>query len=147
LRSQRITTLQLETAPPAVTEAPQSGPLTDLATIDQLYKPLGTNIGMVQVKSARQWRQLSKAAPWLGVEPNWVQGTFVGLISSAGEPLEDQPPIRWRYVRVHAGGGLVRADFSGGSYLPDGSAYLTGTYVHGLREVLLIDLSDVRYRP
>lgn len=143
----RLTTQELTAAPVAPMEVPQFGPLSDIPSLGSIYTPLGPRLGLVQVSTAREWQRLRAAAPWLLDEPHWETGSFVGMVSHAGQPLDDDPPIKLRYVRVLEGAGLVLGDFSSGSYLPDGSAYLTGTYVSGLKQVLLIEISDVRYRP
>lgn len=143
----QLTSQELAAAPVAPTEIPQFGPLSDRNELGSIYTQLGPRLGLVQVRTAAEWQRLLSVAPWLVDEPHWGTGSFVGLVSFAGQPLDGDPPVKLRYVRLLDGAGLVLGDFSSGTYLPDGSAYLTGTYVPGLRDVLLIEISDVRYRP
>lgn len=146
-RTRSISAQELAEAPLAQTELPLFGPLSELESLGGLYTPLGPRLGLIQVHSGDEWRRLSQVAPWLPVEPNWGNGSYVGLVSYAGQPIDGEPPVKLRYVRIFEGAGLVMGEFSSGSYLPDGSAYLTGTYVPGLKHVLLVEISDVRYRP
>jgi hypothetical protein len=115
------------------------------AALESLVHALGRRLWLLEVRNAEQWRQLAQAVPGLGPCPDLTRGMVVGLVSLLGTPLDGSPPFRIQAIRVHDGAGLVQAQFSSGTYLPDGSAYLEMTYVNGLRSVLVVNVDGVDY--
>ena len=72
---------------------------------------------------------------------------MVGIACWAGEPVDGTWPVRVEGVRVQRGGGLVDATFRGGTYLPDGAAYIETAYVVGLRDVLGVQVNGTLFQP
>lgn len=72
---------------------------------------------------------------------------MVGIASTAGMPVDGSWPVFLDSVRVHDGGGMVRAHFRGGCYLPDTTGYIETVFVPGLRRVLVVDVDGVRFFP
>ena len=117
------------------------------SALGDAFRPLGARLGLVQVNSAEQWARLARLAPGLGPCPDLSGGSVVGLASTIGMPLNGRWPIHVQSVRAHEGAGLLVARFDGGSYLPDGTAYLETMYVPDLATVLVVEVNGVRFYP
>jgi hypothetical protein len=121
--------------------------VADPLPLRELCIPLGPRLGLIQIRSARQWDLLARAAPQLGQCPDFSRGILVGLICWAGTPLDGHWPIRLDSVQVRDGAGLVHADFRGGTYLPDGVAFLEIAHVPGLATVLVVNVNGATFYP
>jgi hypothetical protein len=136
----------------ALESAAEVGPIltersivTDADALRPFYVALGPRMGLVQVHSAADWDRLREAAPEIGTCPNLARGSVIGIVCRTGTPLDGDWPIELDAVRIADGAGFVCASFHGGSYLPDGSAFLETTYVEGLNSVLMVDVNGVRF--
>ena len=137
----------MEKAPAATAIAYEHIVVADPLPLRELCIPLGPRLGLIQIRSTRQWELLARAAPQLGQCPDLSRGILVGLICWAGTPLDGHWPIRLDSVQVRDGAGLVRADFRGGTYLPDGVAFLEIAYIPGLATVLVVNVNGATFYP
>lgn len=135
----------LECSPARTPTEPRRCFVREPDALQSLVHPLGRRLGLLEVTSAEQWRELAQAVPGIGSSPDLTHGIVVGLVSVSGTPVDGGPPFRLQAIRVHDGAGLVQAQFNSGTYLPDGSAYLEMTYVNGLRSVLVVNVNGVDY--
>jgi hypothetical protein len=138
---------ELENAPPAVTSSAQRVVVSDPQALRSMCTSLGPRLGLLQVHSREEWTRLTAVAPQLGPCPDLSRGIVVGIVSWAGTPVDGQWPIHIESVRVHEGAGLVEAGFHGGSYLPDGTAYLETAHVKGMSTVLIVDVNSTSFFP
>jgi len=120
--------------------------VTDSHALRRLCTPLGPRLGLIEVRSPAEWRRLRELAPGLGACPDLARGTVVGIACWAGEPVDGAWPIRVEGVRMWQGAALVDATFRGGTFLPDGAAYLEAFYVAGLRDVLGVHFNGTLFR-
>lgn len=146
-RARTITVSQLEAAP----RVPQMQTARALATnpdaLRALCTPLGARLGLLQIHSHAEWDSLRKVVPHLGSCPDLHLGMLVGLACWAGTPISAHWPIRIEDVRVCDGAGIVTGEFSGGTYLPDGAAFIELAQVPGLATVLVVDVDGTRFYP
>ncbi len=142
-----ITVAALEGAPPARTTAQKKLVVPDTAALQRVCYPLGPRLGLLQVRSAKEWELVSRAVPQIGPCPDLARGALVGLACWTGTPVDGTWPVSLATVRVCEGAGLLEGDFHPGTYLPDGTAYLETAYVPGLRSVLIVDVSGTTFYP
>lgn len=121
--------------------------VADPAYLRAICQPLGPRLGLVEIHTPAEWALLRQTSPGLGPCPNLDAGICIGLASWAGKPVDDDWPLTIDSVRIDNGGGLVQATFQGGSYLPDGSAYLETMHVSGLRSVLAVEINGTTFYP
>lgn len=119
--------------------------ITDADALQSFYVALGPRMGLVQVHNGADWDRLREVAPEIGDCPNLARGSVIGIVCRTGTPLDGDWPIELNAVRITDGAGFVCASFHGGSYLPDGAAFLEATYVEGLNSVLMVDVNGVRF--
>lgn len=146
-RTVSVGVAELEGAAAVAPENRARAIVNDPAALGASYQPLGKRMGLVQVRSCRQWDALRAAASELGPCPDLSQGIAIAIVSRAGIPIDGEWPISLDDVRVSQGAGLVRADFHAGTYLPDGTTYLEIAQVPGLSDVLMVDIDGVRFFP
>lgn len=137
----------LQQAPPAAAEHVEHAVIADAEALRGLCTPLGPQVGLIQVRSPTEWTRLVRATGVAKPCPDFRRGTLVGLLCWTGTPIRGGEPIRIQSVRVKEGGGLVYAQFAGGSYLPDGTAYLDSVFVPNLDAVLAVDVNGVLHFP
>lgn len=135
----------LECAPPVIPIDSIQSIAADSDRLRRLWKPLGTRVGLVQIRTPQQWREFQAVAPEAGRCPDLSSGAVVAIVNCSGTPLSGEWPIELASVRVHNGAGFVSAEFRGGTYLPDGTAYVEMVQVPGLAEVLMVDVNGVRF--
>lgn len=136
-------------------ESAPSKPITDAArllvadteALRKLCTPLGPRLGLVQVRNPQEWALLKRAVPQLGPCPDFNAGIVIGLACWAGTPVDGTWPVELESIQLRQGGGLLRARFEGGTYLPDGTARLETDYVKGLRAVLAVDINGTSFYP
>lgn len=147
-RPMRVVTLEsLEAAPTKPMRDTQRYVVSDPQTLQRLCTPLGPRLGLLQIKSARDWELLRRLVPEIGPCPDLTHGTMIGLACWAGTPLDGRWPIDLQSIQLRSGGGLISASFHGGTYLPDGTARLETTYVKGLNTVLVVDVDGTSFYP
>ena len=137
----------LERAPTVAATTREHVLVTDPQPLRELCVPLGPRLGLIQVRSVRQWDLLARAVPQLRECPDFRRGALVGLLCWAGTPLDERWPIRIEGVHVQDGAGLIRAEFHSGTYLPDGVTFLDIAHVPGLAVVLAVDVNGTTYYP
>lgn len=142
-----ITVAALESAPPARKTAQKKLVVPDAAALQRVCYPLGSRLGLLQVRSAKEWELVARAIPQIGPCPDLTRGALVGLACWTGTPVDGAWPVSLAAVRVREGAGLLEGDFHPGTYLPDGTAYLETAYVPGLRSVLIVDVSGTTFYP
>lgn len=121
--------------------------VADGRALRDLCTPIGPRLGLFQVHTPGQWERLAQAIPQLGRCPDLHKGSVIGLACWAGTPIDGRFPLQIESVRVAAGGGLLSATFRGGSYLPDGTAWVETGYVEGLRAVLMVSVNGTAFFP
>ncbi len=110
------------------------------ARLRGLCVPLGPRLGLLTVNDRQEWNCLAAAVPSIGPEPDFRQGMLVGLVCWAGVPADGHWPIRLDGVRLCGDQGLVEGRFIGGTYFPDGIAYVETAYAQGVRDVVAVDI-------
>jgi hypothetical protein len=136
----------LETAQAVQPARIQRTVVSDAAGLGKLCYPIGRRLGLLQVRSAKDWQTVRMCAPELGPPPDFSQGIVIGLLSQTGQPLNGEWPIRLESVRIHDGVGLALAHFKGGSFLPNQTTYLEMAQIHGLASLEMIDVDGARFR-
>ncbi|MFQ5473206.1 MAG: hypothetical protein ACE5FA_10020, partial [Dehalococcoidia bacterium] len=116
-------------------------------TIEPLYRPLCSRLGIIHIRGPAQWRDLQEAAPGIGPAPDFERGIAIAIASRAGQPLDGGWPISLQAVRVVGGAGFVSVHFASGTFLPDGTTYLEATFVEDLDTVLVVEVNGVRFYP
>jgi hypothetical protein len=142
-----VTLTALETAPAEPLPAAQRLVASDSAALRSLCTPLGPRLGLLQVRSADDWRLYRQVVTAKQKCPDLQLGSVVGIVCWAGTPLDGQWPVSVEAVQVEEGGGLLKARFHGGTYQPDGIAYLETGYVPGLRSVLVVNVNGTSFFP
>lgn len=145
--SRTLTLTDLENAPPAHAVLLERAVVSDAHELKKLCTQLGVRLGLIEVRSPRDWQRLAGIAPGVGRCPNLRHGMVVGIASWAGLPANGRWPIHLDGVNVRDGAGLVKATFEPGTYLPDGTTYLETAYVEGLRAVLAVDVNGTTFYP
>lgn len=146
-RPQVVSVHALEDAPPVCPSFTRRAIVSDTTQLRPLYCPLGSRLGLFQIRTAQQWEALRRQAPELGPAPDFDDGIVVGLVSHAGLPLDGTWPIHLQSVRVYNGAGLATGSFGGGSFLPDRTTYLEAAQFDGLATVLIVDVNGTRFYP
>jgi hypothetical protein len=144
---QTVTVHSLETAPNVQPRETRRAIVAENTSLYDLCSPLGGRLGLIQVRSARDWSRLIQVVPQLGPCPDFSRGMIVGLASWTGLPVDGEWPICLESVRLHHGAGLVAARVHSGSYLPDGTTYVETAFVENLDAVLILDVNGVRFYP
>ncbi len=142
-----VTLDALENAPPVAPDNPQRVVVADSSRLLGLCTALGPRLGLVQVRSRAQWLQLRQAAPDIGTCPDLGTGALVGLACWVGTPVDGHWPVTINDVLLHKGAGLLRGEYHGGNFLPDGVTYLEIAHVTGLNTVLAVDVSGSMFYP
>jgi len=138
---------QLETAPVTRPVEALHAVVSDTRAFRDLCEELCTRLSLLEIRDAGQWNALRAFMPALGSSPDFSEGIVVGLTSRAGIPLDGRWPIDIGSVHVRDGAGLVDARFASGTYLPDGTTFVSLAQVPGLESVLVVDVNDVRFYP
>ena len=142
-----VTVRSLEAAPNARLQETRRAIVTESTDLHELCSPLGGRLGLIQVRSARDWSRLTRVAPQLGPCPDFGRGMIIGIASWTGLPVDGEWPLSLESVRLLQGAGLVAAHFHSGSYLPDGTPYVETAFVENLDAVLILDVNGVRFFP
>ena len=142
-----ITMAALESAPPVLSTDVRHVVVANPAALRDLCMPLGTRLGLLQIRSAAEWERVARVAPQIGSRPDLRNGTLIGLACWAGTPVDGRWPVHIDAIRIHDGAGLVTAVFEGGTYLPDGTAVIETAHVPGLAIVLAVDLNGTTFYP
>lgn len=142
-----VTVETLEAAPVAATSHRSRVVVPEAEQLRAMCMPLGPRMGLLQIRTKDQYRQLAQLCPHIGPCPDLHRGVVVGLACWAGMPLDGGWPVHLDSVKIHCGGGLVKATFATGSYLPDGTAYLATAYVPGLHDVLVVAVNETSFYP
>lgn len=145
----------IEVSVHALSNAPSAPPIRrdfavvcDESAIHDMITPLGKRLGLIEIVSPQAWDRLRSATAGIGKCPDLRRGIVVGVVSSAGKPIDaDQWPIELSNVRLLEGAGFVTAEFAGGNYQPDGTSYVALAQVDGLHSVLLVEVNGVRFYP
>lgn len=143
-----VTRVSLDALESAPVHRPRQRARTMVADVDKLadlYHPLNSQIGIVQVRSLKDWQRLSRVAPQPAPPPDFSRGMIVGVLCRAGTPIQGGWPAVIESVRVFDTAGLLISRFQSGCYLPDATAYLESVYVEGLSTVLVVDVNDLRF--
>lgn len=119
--------------------------VADVEKLEDLYHPLNSHVGIVQVRSLKDWQRLNRVAPQHAPPPDFSRGMIIGVLSRAGTPIDGGWPAVIESVRVFDTAGLLISHFQSGCYLPDATAYLESAYVEGLSTVLVVDVDDLRF--
>lgn len=119
--------------------------VADLGALRPMMVRLGDRMGLIVVRSPRQWAALVAAAPALRAHAPPQFGCVVCLLSWTGTPLSGRFPSAIRAVHVADGAAIVIADFEAGTYLPDGAAYIDAVLAPGVRDVLAVDVGGTRF--
>lgn len=135
----------LENAPLAELMEPRRIVVGELDSLGDLYRPLCARLGLVQIRSGRDWERFRRAAPGLGPCPNLARGAVIGVVSRAGTPLDGGWPIEILEARIVNGAGYLCAEFRSGTYLADGVACVALAQCRGLSTVLMADVNGLRY--
>lgn len=139
---------------------------SDPRQLARLTTPLGPRAGLVQVRTPEDWRRLARAVSLPIDPPDLENGMVVGLSCVAGLPLDadaqtlgpsaaaegrtalvDEWPLLLRHARTVDGGGMLEAEFRGGTYLVDGTTFLDLAYIPRMRSVLVVDVNGLRFYP
>jgi hypothetical protein len=144
---QTVTVRALETAPTTPPYETRRAIVAESSSLHDLCSPLGGRLGLIQVRSTRDWTRLTQVVPQLGPCPDFSRGMIIGLASWTGLPVNGEWPICLESVRLHQGAGLVGARFHSGSYLPDSTTYIETAFVENLDAVLILDVNGVRFFP
>lgn len=142
-----ISVSTLESAPAVAAQRTGRAIVADLSLVQDLLRPMGQRLALLEVRSERDWLRLKAACPGLTGTPDFARGAIVGVVSELGQPLDGEFPVAVESVQVIRGAGYLSAHFRGGTYLPDGTAYIDTSYVEGLRAVLMVSVNGVRYYP
>jgi len=118
-----------------------------MQAVRELCTPLGSRLGLLQIRSPGEWERLASAVPAIGQPPDLRRGMLVGLVCWAGTPADGHWPVRIDAIRACGGDGIVEASFLGGSYLPDGTGFIETAYADGVHRVLAIEVDGVVFRP
>jgi hypothetical protein len=137
----------LETAPLRRIHHVQRHVVKDGAGLAQLAIHLGPRLGLIEIRNEQQWQALNEAVGGRLRRRDFSRGTLVGLASWAGTPVDEEWPIVLQTVQLSEGGGLLQSHFHGGTYLPDGTAYLETAYIENLRAVLVVDVDGTSFYP
>jgi len=137
----------LEAAPPTEPFLLARTVATDAEAFEHLGTALGPRLMLVEARTPEQWESLARVLPRIRAQPDLRRGSVIALISEAGTPLEARWPIGLDSVQIADGGGLLHVRFAGGTYLPDGRAYVEAVYVPGLAAVLVVEVNGVRFYP
>lgn len=137
----------LREAPPAQVLPGSKTWAGDGAAVRSLCRPLGPRCGLLQIRTAAEYTRVARTLGLPTEPPDLDRGTLIGLVSWAGSPCTGRKPIRIESVRLVEGGGLLRADFEGGTYHPDGRAFVETAFVPGLVAVLVVDLGGNTFFP
>jgi hypothetical protein len=142
-----VTLSSLESAPVQPISGAGRHLVADSEALKSMCTPLGPRLGLLQVRTVRDWELLRAAVPNAGPRPDLSRGMLVGVACWAGTPVNGAWPIELESIQVRSGGGLLKASFEGGTYLPDGTARLETDYVTGLQAVLAVDVNGTSFYP
>jgi hypothetical protein len=137
----------LESAAPVPVSGSERFIVSDPASLRQLCHPLGPRLALVEVRNAAEWRQLRTAVPEVGPAPSFRDGCIFGLACQAGTPLDGHWPLSLETVQAQAGGGLLRARYAGGTFLPDGTTRLELDYAPGIQSILVVEINGTSFYP
>jgi hypothetical protein len=142
-----ITLADLEVAAPAPTHSLGRTVVSDADHLREICTPLGSRLGLLEVRTSKDWQQLARLAPTSAACPDLRRGIVVGIVCWAGLPVHGHWPVVLDSIHVCDGGGLVNATFEPGTYLPDGTTYLETAYVEGLNAVLAVNVNGTTFYP
>jgi hypothetical protein len=142
-----ITAAELGAAPSAAMTPVRHLLVADAQALRELCSPLGPRLGLLQIRTRAEWSRLAAIAPQIGPCPDLERGTLIGVACWAGRPTDGHWPVRMDGIRAAAGSALVQASFIGGSFLPDGTAFLETAYARTVRNVLAVDVDGTAFYP
>jgi len=119
--------------------------VTDAQALAPLYRPIARRLGLVEIRSPRDWERLRTAVPELGPCPDLRRGIVIGLVGPTGTILSQSWPFKWIGVRAFDGAGLVEAEFEGGTYLADNATYVELAQVEGVWFVAAVGVDGIGY--
>jgi hypothetical protein len=146
-RIQTVSLASLESAPSAPLYRSERFVVRDAARLQSLCTPLGPRLGLVQVRKPADYDALKTLVPELGPCPDLRRGMLIGLACWAGTPIDGRWPVELTAVQVQSGGGLLTAQYRGGTYYPDGTGRLVTEYVPDLTAVLVVDVNGTSFYP
>lgn len=135
----------LEVAAEARLSEPQRAVVLDESRIASLVRSVNDRVALIEIRDDREWDVFRATCVGLGPRPNFSCGAFVAVMTRVGQPLDGEWPCRLEGVRVVQGAGLVNATLRGGTYLPDGTTYIDGAIVCGLRRSLVLEINGDRF--
>jgi len=143
----RITVDELESGTQPALRRVATLRVADPAGVRSRATPLCDNLGLLVIDSPDDWAALRDAVPVLGDCPDLDGGAVVGVVAGYGRRLDDRCPISIEDVRVSRGAGLVSLHFAGGTFLRDGTTWLTLVHAPGVDDVLIVDVDGARLLP
>ncbi len=146
-RTRLIHARQLESATPLKPADIRRAVVRDPAALASICRPLNARLALLQVRNEDDWKAAARAAPELGPCPDLDHGIVVGLVHTAGLPLDGHWPLSIDEVRLVDGAAMVEATFEGGTFLADTTAFVEAAHVPGLRAVLIVDVDGTRFYP
>ncbi len=114
--------------------------LPDPAALAREMHALGPRLAVLQVRDPQAWNAVAAALPDPPPLPDFKSGSVVGLISRIGRPVGGSAPVQLREVLDLGDAASISGAFAGGSFLPDGSTYLTLAWVETRSPV---DLAEI----
>ncbi len=145
--ARNATAAGLETAPVAPTAAVAHVLVGDAQALRRICTPLGPRLGLLQVRTRAEWNCLAGIAPQVGACPDLQHGMLIGVACWAGSPADGHWPLRIDAIRAAAGKAWVEASFSGGSFLPDGLAFLETAYAGQVHAVSAVSVDGTTFYP
>ncbi len=114
--------------------------LPDPAALAAQAQTLSPRLSVLQIRDRRTWSAVAAAIPAAAAEPDFTHGCVVGLISRAGRPLNGNAPLALSEVVDFGDVACLSGQFRGGSFLPDGSAYLALAWAETRSPLLSADI-------
>jgi hypothetical protein len=119
--------------------------VSDPHALVPLYRPVAKRLGVLEIRTPREWELLRAAIPELGPCPDLRRGIVIGLIGATGTILGESWPFRWVGVRAVDGAGLIEAQFECGTYLADDTTYVELAQVDGVQFVAAVGVDGLSY--
>lgn len=142
-----VTPAALDLVPAVSPLARQRAIVCDFAELAPIYHPLNENLGMLEVRTARDWDCLRRAAPELRKPDNFSRGTLIAIISHCGTPVDGTWPVRITSVRARDGMGVMATDFTSGCFYPDAVTHADAAFIEGNLQIVAVDVCQIRYIP
>ncbi len=146
-RTHEVSLRALRQAPPARLDRHARAWGRDADALRGICQPLGKRCGLLQIRTAADYARVANSLALPPERPDFNQGTLVALVSWAGTPCSGHKPVGIESLQMVDGGGLLHADFEGGTYHPDGAVFAETAFVPGLIAVLVVDLGGSTFFP